>query len=219
MEKVIFQTNTPVELALRFTEGKPTESKFSTGLQYMYSTTDGRVFFVAEAAGRAIDEQLAKLGTQAGEFITIAKAEVDAGRGKKQIRWIVQPVGDAAEPPALKREAAAAVPPPARKAPVSIAAPEPMGERPDGTYAVPALAPAPAPIPVAVAAPQVPPASAPEWAQVLLAQTNVMVDTYAAAVKHAARYDGLIKPETVQSILVTAFINLSKNSTTLGGGR
>ena len=209
MEKVIFQTNMPVELALRFTEGKPTESKFSTGLQYMYSTTDGRVFYVAEAAGRAIDEQLAKLGTQAGEFITIAKAEVDAGRGKKQIRWVVQPVGDAAEPPPP-----AAAPPPARKAPVSIAAPEPMGERPDGTYAVPALAPAPAPIPVAVAAP-----AAPEWAQVLLASTNIMVDVYASAVKHAAaKHDGLVKPEAVQSILITALINLSKNST-LGVGK
>jgi hypothetical protein len=209
VDKVIFVTNVPQELALRFTQGKATESKFGAGMQAMYSTTDGRVFYVAEAAGRAIDEQLAALGTQSGEFITICKAEQEIGRGRKQIRWQVAPVSDAAELPSN--------PPPPAKRPVQTAAAQPAdtyGERPDGTYAVPARkpiampSPVPEPVPVVAEAPQMP-----EWARVLLASTNAIVDVYASAVKHAARHEGLVKTETVQSILITALINLSKNST------
>lgn len=203
MEKILFQTNVPVELALRFTAGKPTESKFGNGTQYMYSATDGRVFFVSEPAGKTIDEQLKALEVQPGDIITITKAEVDTGRGKKAVRWQVAQVNDAIEPAPVP----VAVP---KKAPVSIA-PEPaMGERPDGTYAVPVLAPAPAPV--------VTYDQQPEWAKLLLTQTNAICDVYAAAVKHASRHEGLIKPETVQSILISAFINITKNST-LGGAR
>jgi hypothetical protein len=199
--KIVFQTNVPVELALRFTAGKPTESKFGNGTQYMYSATDGRVFFVSEAAGKTIDEQLKTLEVQPGDIITITKAEVDTGRGKKAVRWQVAQVGDAIEP------APVAVP---KKAPVSIA-PEPaMGERPDGTYAVPVLAPAPAPV--------VTYDQTPEWAKLLLTQTNILTDIYAQAVKHASQYQGAVKHETVQSILISAFINITKNST-LGGAR
>lgn len=201
-ERITFAINTPVELALRFVAGKPVESKFGTGLQHMFSTTDDRVFYVAEAAGRSLAEQLAALGTQPGEFVTITKAEVDAGRGRKQIRWIVAPaVPDV-------------VPPPVRRMPPQPAVPTPQaGERSDGTYAVPALKPVAVPPGVPANAPAMP-----EWAQVLLASTNCIVDVYAAAVKHSMRYDGAVKPETVQSILVTTLINLSKNSSLSIGG-
>jgi hypothetical protein len=195
-EKIAFVTNTPVELALRFTAGKPIESKFSTGLQHMFSTVDGRVFYVSEAAGQAITEQLEKLEVQPGEFITITKAEIDSGRGKRAIRWVVAPVSDAAE---LKR--------PVRSAPP--AEPEALGERPNGTYAVPALKPVP--VPVAMPAPIA--AETPAWAQALLANTNVLIDVYAQAVKHSTQYNGAVKPETVHSILLSVFINQSKNST------
>lgn len=206
-EKIVFATNTPVELALRFTAGKPIESKFSTGLQHMFSTVDGRVFYVSEAAGQAITEQLEKLEVQPGEFITITKAEIDSGRGKRAIRWVVAPVSDAAEP-----VTPAAVKRPVRSAPP--AEPEALGERPNGTYAVPALKP----VPVAMPAPIAPAvAEVPEWARVLLSQTNAIVDVYASALKHASRYEGAIKSETVQSVLISAFINLTKNSTLVGG--
>lgn len=196
-ERINFAINVPVEIALRFVAGKPVESRFGTGLQHMFSTTDDRVFYVAEAAGQAIAEQLAALGTQPGEFVTITKAETDLGRGRKAIRWVVAPAEpDTAPPPAVKR-----IPPQAIPAPVT-------GERSDGTYAVPALKPVAVPASVPLEAPAMP-----EWARVLLASTNCIVDVYASAVKHAAKHEGLVKPETVQSILVTALINLSKNST------
>lgn len=212
-EKIAFVTNVPVELALRFTAGKPIESKFSTGLQHMFSTVDGRVFYVSEAAGQAITEQLEKLEVQPGEFITITKAEVDSGRGKRAIRWVVAPVSDAAEPvTAPPPPAAAASKRPAAKAPAPMWDEFVAGERPDGTYAVPALKPVPVAMPAAAAVTETP-----EWARVLLSQTNAIVDVYASALKHASRYEGAIKSETVQSVLISAFINLTKNSTLVGG--
>jgi hypothetical protein len=210
MDKVIFQTNVPVELALRFLEGKPSESQFSAGMQHMFSTTDNRVFYVSETAGQAITAQLQKLEVEPGECITITKAEVDSGRGKRAIRWVVAPVSDAAEPVTAPPPPPppAAVKRPAAKAPASEPV-EAYGDRPDGTYAIPVLKPVP--VPVAMPAPIA--AEAPAWAQALLANTNVIVDVYASAVRHAAKHEGLVKPETVQSILVTALINMSKNST------
>jgi hypothetical protein len=154
---------------------------------------------------------------QPGECITITKAEVDSGRGKRAIRWVVAPVSDAAEPVTAPPPPPppAAVKRPAAKAP----APEPVeayGDRPDGTYAIPVLKPVPVPVampaPIAAAV-----AEAPEWARVLLTQTNALVDVYASAVKHAAKHEGLVKPDLVQSAMITVFINMSKNSTLVGG--
>jgi hypothetical protein len=53
----------------------------------------------------------------------------------------------------------------------------------------------------------------PQWASVLLGQTNALTDVYAAALAHAsAAHGNAVKPETIQSLLVTAFINLSKGA-------
>lgn len=196
LDKIIFQTNVPQELALRFLEGKPSQSQFANGMQHMFSTTDNRVFYVSETVGVLITKQLKDLEVQPGDCITITKAEVDTGRGKRAIRWQVAPVSD--DRPAAKRPVESAKPAPA--------AAEAYGDRSDGTYAVPALKPVPVPI-------SAPRPEMPEWAQVLLASTNVIVDVYASAVKHAAKHEGLVKPDVVQSVLITALINLSKNST------
>ncbi len=188
------------------------------------------MFFVSEMVGNIIADQLKKLGVQKGEAIKICKAEVTQGRGRKGIQWIVQKVGS------------------------------PVGEQPDGTFAVPASTPASesalerqlrqsiatvrngkpgtsalTPAPGVVAAPTSeqpinngngtklngngaahngPP---PErdihqgWAQVLLSQTNALIDVYAAALNYAgAKHGNTVKPEDVKTLLTTAFINLSK---------
>jgi len=227
--KIQFQTNLPVELALQFLEGKPVDSQFG-GVQHLFSTTDNRVFFVSEMVGGIIADQLKKLGVQKGEAIEICKAEVTQGRGRKSIQWIVKKVGT------------------------------PLGEQPDGTFAVQA-APAATqsalerqlrqsiaivrngkpgtdartPAPESVAAPN---AEQPHtngdgtkpncngaanngdspqhdvhqrWEQVLLGQTNSLIDVYAATLVYAGRKHGeAVKPEDVKTLLITAFINLCK---------
>ena len=98
MNKINFQTNVPVLLRLNSIEGRERESQFGP-VQHLFTTDDG-IFYVSETAGRVITEQCRKLGVRPGEEIEICKAEVDQGRGRKSLQWIVSfPVSDAAEPP------------------------------------------------------------------------------------------------------------------------
>jgi hypothetical protein len=86
------------------------------------------------------------------------------------------------------------------------------GEQPDGTFAVPAPPPAERKEPQ-----QAPVAAPPAWASALVDQTCVLVDAFAAVVKHSAQYGGIVKPEDARSIMLSAYINLAKSGG--NGGR
>ena len=92
LEKIKFQTNITVELALKFTEGKLCDSRFGDP-QYMFTTVDDRVFFVAGKVAQKIHA----LRLQPREPIDITKAEVDWGNGRKGIEWQIGRVGVAPE--------------------------------------------------------------------------------------------------------------------------
>ena len=87
MTKLQFNTNKPVSLALHSIEGKERDSQFG-GLQHMF-TCDKGVFYVSETVGRIITDQCRKLDVKPGDTIEICKAEIDAGRGRKSIQWLV----------------------------------------------------------------------------------------------------------------------------------
>jgi len=124
MEKIKFQTNISVEVALKFAEGKLCDSQFGDP-QYMFTTVDDRVFFVAEKVAAKIHG----LHLEPREPFDIVKAEVDWGNGRKGIEWQVAKVGAPPEWDAI-------------------------GQQPDGTFVVPiqpgagAVTPAPAATPV-----------------------------------------------------------------------
>jgi hypothetical protein len=175
-----FQTNVPVELRLRSTEGKPVESQFG-GMQHMFSADEG-AFYVSETVGAILTEQCRKLGVRPGEAIDICKAEVTAN-GRKRIEWQVSKVGETPEPPTELEQKLAA----------SIAQVE---QRKQAQQATAAAAP-------------------PAWADALVSQACVLVDAFAAVVKHSAQYQGLVKPDDARSIMLSAFINMTKSN----GGR
>ena len=107
MEKIKFQTNISVEVALKFAEGKLCDSQFGDP-QYMFTTVDDRVFFVAEKVAAKIHG----LHLEPREPFDIVKAEVDWGNGRKGIEWQVAKVGAPPEWDAI-------------------------GQQPDGTFVVP----------------------------------------------------------------------------------
>ena len=69
-----FEFGTPVHVALKYGEGKLVEGRYGESL--LFSTVDGRRFFVPVEVG----EQITALGVRAGEAITITKVETRNGR-------------------------------------------------------------------------------------------------------------------------------------------
>lgn len=53
-DKVQFQTNVPVEVALKYNDGKEVSGQY--GDQVLYTLTDGRVMYVPPIVKRRIDE-------------------------------------------------------------------------------------------------------------------------------------------------------------------
>jgi hypothetical protein len=81
-DKVQFQTNVPVEVALKYNDGKEVNSQY--GDQVLYTLTDGRVMYVPPIVKRKIDE----LGIGRGELFTLTKAEKKNGT-RRTIEWLV----------------------------------------------------------------------------------------------------------------------------------
>jgi hypothetical protein len=81
-EKVQFQTNVPIEVALKYDDGKEVTGQY--GDQVLYTLTDGRVMYVPPIVKKKIDE----LGIGRGELFTITKAEKKNGT-RRTIEWMV----------------------------------------------------------------------------------------------------------------------------------
>ncbi|HUD64509.1 MAG TPA: hypothetical protein VMQ17_08020 [Candidatus Sulfotelmatobacter sp.] len=83
-DKVQFQTNIPVEVALKYGDGKEVNGQY--GDQVLYTLTDGRVMYVPPIVKRRIEE----LGIGRGELFTLTKAEKKNGT-RRTIEWVVAP--------------------------------------------------------------------------------------------------------------------------------
>src|SRR5262245_1765301 len=176
-----FQTNVPQEVRLQSLEGRLVDSQFG-GTQYLFHAKEG-LFYSSDRVGEILMEHFRKLGVRVGEPIEITKQEVANGNGRKSIEWQVSRVGFApGEEPAQE--------PPSeleRKLAESIAQ---VAQRKAAAQNAGAQ---------------------PDWAQVLLLQTNLLSDVYAAALAHAsATHGNAIKAEDIRALLTTAFINLSQ---------
>jgi len=81
-ETVRFQTNIPIDIALKYNDGKEVTGQY--GDQVLYTLTDGRVMYVPPIVKKRIDE----LRIGRGELFTITKAEKKNGT-RRTIEWAV----------------------------------------------------------------------------------------------------------------------------------
>jgi len=81
-DKVQFQTNVPVEVALKYGDGKEVNGQY--GDQVLYTLSDGRVMYVPPIVKRKIEE----LRIGRGELFTLTKAEKKNGT-RRMIEWVV----------------------------------------------------------------------------------------------------------------------------------
>ena len=88
-DKVAFQTNVPVEVALKYGDGKDVNGQY--GDQVLYTLTDGRVMYVPPIVRKQIED----LGIARGQLFTITKAEKKNG-ARRTIEWQVSANGHAA---------------------------------------------------------------------------------------------------------------------------
>jgi len=105
MPKIQFITNVPVELRLQSIEGEVTPSQFG-GNQIKFTAHEGP-FWVSEAVGSILADQIRKKHIQPHVPVEVARREIAQSNGRKGIQWTIDPVGFA------------------------------PGEQPDGTFAVP----------------------------------------------------------------------------------
>src|SRR5689334_8281925 len=80
-----FDTNVPVEVALRFNDGKHVEGRY--GDQVMYSLDDERIIYVPPI----VEQKIKDLQIEKGEPFEICKAEVKRGN-RRSIEWRVSRV-------------------------------------------------------------------------------------------------------------------------------
>jgi len=85
-ERIAFQTNVPVTVALAYADGLQVEGRF--GDQIMYTLADERVMYVPPV----VRSKLVELRIQPGEPFTICKAERKQGN-RRFIEWHVQKGG------------------------------------------------------------------------------------------------------------------------------
>jgi len=81
-DKVQFQTNVAIDVALKYNDGKEVTGQY--GDQVLYTLTDGRVMYVPPIVKKKIDE----LGIGRGELFTITKAEKKNGT-RRTIEWVI----------------------------------------------------------------------------------------------------------------------------------
>ena len=102
-----FDTNVPIEVALRFNDGKHVEGRY--GDQVMYSLENERIIYVPPIVERRIQE----LQIEKGERFQICKAEVKKGN-RRSIEWRVcridPPAEQTPQQPVVRPAAAVSVP-------------------------------------------------------------------------------------------------------------
>jgi hypothetical protein len=222
MPKIQFQTNVPVTLSLLSLEGEVVESQFG-GNQIKFVAREGP-FWVSEAVGSILIDQIRKKHVAAHVPVEVCRREMAQGNGRKGIHWTIDTLGFA---PGEQPDGTFVVP----------AVPVPNGNGANGSKP-------PAP-PAAIASQphdEHPNGNAPDnghangtnghsaappvednlllrtgWAGAIREHTTTLIDLYAQMMQYAGRHNGLVKPDDVRSLLLSAYINVSKGSN--GGPR
>jgi hypothetical protein len=91
MPKIQFTTNIPVELRLQSIEGELTPSQFG-GNQIKFIAHEGP-FWVSEAVGSILADQIRKKHIQPHVPVEVARREIAQSNGRKGIQWTIDPLG------------------------------------------------------------------------------------------------------------------------------
>src|ERR1017187_9641799 len=91
MAKITFATNVPVELRLQSLDGEVAPSQFG-GNQIKFTAHEGP-FWVSEAVGSILADQIRKKHIQPHVPVEVARREIAQSNGRKGIQWTIDPLG------------------------------------------------------------------------------------------------------------------------------
>lgn len=199
-DTINFEANQPQELSLAFPQGKFVKGQFGDRVMFGLSYPEGSVMFLDPGVAQKINH----LEIQPGEHFAICKRPKNGSTPARWDVWLTDATRDMRaqhhapppppEPTMLERQLAASIhEAQARKAPQSAPAPAMPTSMPStGTHG---------PIPMKR------PAMGPDAA--LLAETNRLIDVYAAAVAHGGSLG--VSGTVVRTLLLSAYIGQSKS--------
>src|ERR1017187_6836243 len=148
MAKITFATNVPVELRLQSLDGEVAPSQFG-GNQIKFTAHEGP-FWVSEAVGSILADQIRKKHIQPHVPVEVARREIAQSNGRKGIQWTIDPLGfvpgeqpDGTFAVSAKRSGGTFPPPPARPAPPKEKTPPPLVHLNKTTNGTPTAPPAP----------------------------------------------------------------------------
>lgn len=202
--KVEFETNIWRELALKFPDGVNGENAYGPYVRFL-TTTDETLFTPTIAA-----EKIRALKLNPGERFNMRKAEVMNGGPKPHIEWQVSRI----DAPIQQRDGTLAIP---KEPPVdveAIAARIRAQLQKEAATASSAAAPATGatqpPVSSSLTSPNGSPFEHSGHAALLRDTTNMLIDVLANCKNYASKYQGAVAGEDVRTLLLSAYINLSK---------
>lgn len=180
MPTVEFQPNVPVDLALKYADGKPVNSRGPVP-RFMFTTTDDRALFLDES----IAQRVRALGLQPGEHFRACKAV----KGR-DVEWKFERVGE-------QKDGRGAVPSPEFAAPASQAA------TPKPTMPAEVLQRALSGLPRVDARTALISAT-------LREDANMLIDVMGSCIEYAKKYNGAVSNDDVRALAITIYIQHTK---------
>ena len=204
MEKITFTPNLPVTVRLKYPVGKIVSGNY--GEQVYYSTSDGKAMYLDLHVGQMVNE----LQPKPGEPILIMKKW--SGKKTDRPEWHVWR-DDGSDPDLVGKLAESH----------GLARASQIGQQPDGSFRLPAppksdgnsrefpSAQTQGATALAPRKPVEPSKAVRTWEDGILAESNALIDVFAAAWKYAReRYEGQVKPDEVKTFVCTVYIQSRK---------
>lgn len=190
---VEFPANRPVDLALKFADGKPCPGKYGKPT-VMFTTVDGRVMFLEPE----VADKVKALGAQPGQPLRFIKLEVPQAGGTKAVAWQVErlAIGEQGNGTFIVPKEQSAAPPPL---PQSVTNPRgSFGS--NGSNGSNGHGPMPDRIPLEHSG----------LSLIIREHANMLVDCMGSVVEYSKKYSGAIRNEDVRALVITVYIEQTK---------
>lgn len=194
MPTVEFQPNVPVDLALKYSDGKPVNSRGPVA-RFLFTTTDDRALFLDESIAKRIQA----LNLQPGEAFRMCKAV-----NGRNTEWRVERIGEQKDGTFVIPKSGAATSP-------EIPAPASLQQAFNQSNTQHPSMPAAVLQRALGGLPRVDARTA-LMSGLLREDTNMLVDVMGSCIEYAKKYNGAVSNDDVRALAITIYIQHTKGA-------